>query len=243
MKLLQQLRNFTGGKFHIAVLLATAVGSGQDLVENTLKTGENLFSAVPAAVITAGAAGSFFAFKVEASEGSMGFLPGEPFNTFDRVDNFLFSETLPISAASLWIAGKLSDSDQMESVGEELCRGLFYTYGIVQTVKITAARTRPDGSNNRSFPSGHAAGASCLAAVLWSRYGPEVGLPFSGLAIYTCASRVNMGKHFLSDVVLAVAVGAACGIASSMVTNNQEGAKFSFSLSVDTEGRLTPGLW
>ncbi|MCD4708694.1 MAG: phosphatase PAP2 family protein [Candidatus Sabulitectum sp.] len=242
MKLLPQLRNFTRGKFLIAVLVA-AVAAGQDFVENTLETGENLFSSIPLSILTAGAAGSFFAFKTEDPAGYRGFLLGQPFATMDRVDNLIFGEALPVSTATLWIAGRLSDSVKMENTGEELCRGLLYTYSIVQTLKYATGRTRPDGSSNRSFPSGHAAGASCTAAVLWNRYGPEVGIPLSALALYTCVSRVNLGKHFPSDVVLGAAIGAACGIASAIADNNEEGKSgfFSFSLSVDTEGRI--GLW
>ncbi len=239
---MQQLRNFTRGRFLIAVL-AAAVATGQDTIERTLETGENLFTAVPAAILAAGTAGSFFAFKTESLAGYRGLLPERPFNTFDKVDNFLFGEALPVSAATLWVAGKLSDSDEMENTGEEMCRGLLYTYSIVQTLKFTTGRTRPDGSNDRSFPSGHAAGAACTAAVLWNRYGPEVGIPLSALTLYTCVSRVNLAKHFPSDVILGVAIGAACGIASSRASNNQGGGNFSLSLSVDTEGRITPGLW
>ena len=242
MKLLQQLRNFTRGRFLIAVLLA-AVAAGHDTIERTLETGENLFTAVPAAILAAGTAGTYFAFKTEDHSGYSGFLPQQPFNTFDKVDNLLFGEALPVSAATLWIAGKLSASDQLEDTGEEICRGLLYTYTIVQTLKFTTGRTRPDGSNDRSFPSAHAAGAACTAAVLWNRYGPEVGIPLSAITLYTCISRVNLGKHFPSDVVLGAAIGAACGFASAMASNDDEGNNFSFSLSVDTEGRITPGLW
>lgn len=244
MKLLPQLRSFTRGNFLIAASLA-AVATGDNLVENTLNTGENLLTPVPVSILAAGAAGAFFTFKTENHTGYTGFLPGQPFETMDRVDNLIFGEVLPVSSAAFWIAGKLSDSEAMENFGEELCRGLLYSYTIVQTLKFTTGRTRPDGSNNRSFPSGHAAGASCTAVVLWDRYGPEVGIPLSALALYTCVSRINLGKHFPSDVVLGAAIGAACGIASAMVNDSGEGenSSFSFSLSVDTEGRITPGLW
>lgn len=244
MKLLLQLRNFTGDNFLIAVLLA-AVATGNDIVENTLNTGENLFTPIPLSILAAGTAGSFLAFKTEDHTGDTGFLPGEPFKTMDRVDNLIFGEALPVFSAGLWIAGKVSDSEEMEDTGEEQCRGLLYTYTIVQTLKFTTGRTRPDGSNRRSFPSSHAAGASCTAAVFWDRYGPEVGIPLAALALYTCVSRVNLGKHFPSDVVLGAAIGTACGIASAMAGNGEKGmnGSFSFSLSVDTEGRITTGLW
>ncbi|MCP4646414.1 MAG: phosphatase PAP2 family protein, partial [bacterium] len=213
-------------------------------MDNTLQTGENLFSAVPASILAAGAAATYLAYRTENPIGHADLLPGQPFSTLDKVDNFLFGEPLPISAAGVWIAGKLADSRQTEDVGEELCRGLFYSYGIVQTLKLTTRRERPDLSNNRSFPSAHMAGASCLTAIVWNRYGPEAGIPLSLLALYTAVSRVNLGRHFPSDVVLGAAIGTACGIAASMVETDSESSdkqfSLSFSISVDTEGRISP---
>ncbi len=248
MKLLLQLRNFTRSRFLVAVVLTTVivtVASGQDLIENTLRTGENLFTPVPVSVLASGSLASFCLFKTEDPSGYRGSLPERPFRTFDKIDNVIFGKALPLSAAALWAAGVMADSDQIENTGEELCRGLLYTYGIVQTLKLTSGRLRPDSSNNRSFPSAHAAGASCVTAVLWHRYGAGVGVPLSALALYTCVSRVNLGKHFPSDVVFGAAVGAACGIASAVADNQGTGDGFSFSLSVDIdiEGRITPGLW
>ncbi len=239
MKLLQQLRNFTLNRSLIAILLST-IASAQGLWENTLETGQNLFTPVPLSVMTAGAGLSYLSYRAESKSGYQGFLPEKPFSTIDQIDNFLFAEFLPLSAATMWLTGKLSDSAETEELGQELCRGLVYTYGLVQTLKITTDRIRPDGSNTRSFPSGHAAGSACLASVMWGRYGADIGLPFTAIAIYTCLSRVNLGKHFPSDVILGAAIGTAFGIAASSV-NNQQG-NFSFSLSINTEGRIFPGL-
>ncbi len=242
MKLLLQLRNSTRSKFLIVLFMAT-LAAGQDLIDNTLQTGENLFSTVPLSVFAAGAAGSFLTFRIEDRAGYRTFLPEQPFKTLDAVDNFVFGKALLVAAPAFWLTGNLTDSDQVESVGEELCRGLAYTYGIVQTLKLTTGRIRPDESDNMSFPSAHAAGASCTATVLWNRYGTDIGIPLSILTLYTCLSRVNLEKHFPSDVILGAAIGVACGIASTTATKGEEVTAFSFSLSVDTEGRITPGLW
>ena len=240
---MQQLRNSTRSSLLFAALVFLAQQAiGNDLFENTLQTGENLFSPLPLSVLAAGAGCTYLACKAENDTGYSGFLPRSPFNTIDRVDNFLFAEALPLSAGALWVAGSISSSESTEDTGETLCRGLLYTYGIVQTLKLTSRRTRPDESNERSFPSAHAAGASCTAIVLWDRYGYDVGIPCTALALYTCVSRVNLGKHFPSDVVFGAAVGLACGFAAAAVGNNAELGSFSFSLSVDNEGRVTAGL-
>jgi len=242
MKLSQRSGNSTAIKFLITVVVCSSAIAGQ-LTDNTLETGGNLFSAVPACILAAGAAGSFAVYTAENTDGYCDFLPNSPFNTLDRVDDFLFGKSLPLSSAALWVTGIAAGSNSIESTGEELCRGLLYSYGLTQIAKLAIARTRPDGTNNRSFPSGHAAGASCSAVVLWHNCGADVGIPVAAVALYTCLSRVNLGRHFPSDVLMGAAVGTACGIAASMVDNDHPAGDVKFSLSVDTEGRITPGIW
>jgi hypothetical protein len=242
MKLSQQSGNSTKSRFLITLVVCCTAIAGE-LADNTLKTGRNLFTTVPASILAAGAAGSFLAYRTEDPEGYCGFMPESPFNTLDRVDDFLFGKALPVSSAAIWIAGKAAGSYDLEITGEELCRGLLYSYGLTWIAKISAERTRPDSTGTGSFPSGHAAGASCTAVVLWHNYGAGAGIPATAVALYTCLSRVNLGRHFPSDILMGAAVGAACGIAASMVYEGPSADGVSLSLSIDTEGRITPGLW
>jgi hypothetical protein len=242
MKLSQRSGNSIRTRFLLAVLVVSSAAAGS-LLDSTLNTGKNLFATAPVSVLATGALSSFLISRVENSSGNPGFMPGSSFKTVDMVDDFLFGKVLPVSSAAVWLTGCIANSEEIKNSGEELCRGLLFSYGIVQTFKIATGRERPDGSNNRSFPSAHAAGASCIAAILWSRYGAATGIPLSALAVYTCLSRVNLGKHFPSDVLMGAAIGAACGIASSMVSASQGTGGVKFSVSIDTEGRITPGLW
>ncbi len=241
MKLSYLLRNFTANSFIAVFILISFSYCG-----NLLDTGENLFSPVPLAVFATGATASFVAYKLENPSGNQNFLPNRPFNTIDRIDNFLFGELLPVTAGGIWIAGKLSDSNNIESFGEELSRGLVFTYGIVQTLKWSTGRTRPNNENNNSFPSAHAAGAACLASILWSNYGVEAGIPSAAIALYTCFSRVNMGKHFISDVIMGAAIGTASGIAAFSINENNTAEVLTdpiyFKIFIDTSGRITTGL-
>jgi len=242
MRLSKLSGNSTRNKLLIAVAICSTAFAGQ-LTDNTLATGRNLFTTVPASLLAAGAASSFLAYKTEGPEGYCGFMPESPFSTLDRVDDFLFGKALPVSSAAIWIAGKATGSYDLEITGEELCRGLLYSYGLTWIVKISTERARPDGTGSGSFPSGHAAGASCTAVVLWHNYGARAGIPAAAVALYTCLSRVNLGRHFPSDILMGAAVGTACGIAASMVYEGPSTDGMSLSLSIDTEGRITPGLW
>jgi membrane-associated phospholipid phosphatase len=80
-------------------------------------------------------------------------------------------------------------------------------------LKETVHKERPDGSNDQSFPSGHAAGAFQAASFVQRRYDDIPAWPGYVLATYTGWTRVEAKKHFTSDVL----AGAALGIGSSFL--------------------------
>ncbi len=107
--------------------------------------------------------------------------------------------------------GKLSKKDGLELLGRDLVRAQAVTQSLTLGVKLMVGRERPDGSNNTSFPSGHASGTFATATVLQRHYGWKVGVPAYAVAGYVAASRMNEGKHYLSDVVFGAAVGILAG--------------------------------
>jgi membrane-associated phospholipid phosphatase len=85
------------------------------------------------------------------------------------------------------------------------------TQSLTLGVKLIVRRERPDGSNHASFPSGHSSGAFASATVLQRHYGWKAGVPAYAVAGYIATSRLNEGKHYLSDVVFGAAVGILAG--------------------------------
>ncbi|MDR2953826.1 MAG: phosphatase PAP2 family protein [Prevotella sp.] len=84
----------------------------------------------------------------------------------------------------------------------------------VQTMKSSINVWRPDGSDDKSFPSGHTATAFVGAHILFKEY--KDTSPWIGIAGYTVAAgtgtlRVLNKKHWVSDVV----AGAGIGILSA----------------------------
>ena len=84
---------------------------------------------------------------------------------------------------------------------------------VVNGVKYTVKRLRPDFSTHNSFPSGHTATAFMTATLLHKEYGWKY--PWISILGYTAAgltgiSRVLNNRHWVSDVV----AGAATGIGS-----------------------------
>ena len=95
------------------------------------------------------------------------------------------------------------------------------TDGVVQLVKSEAAtvliteglknathQTRPDGSDNKSFPSRHAAVAFSAAQYMQMKGGWEYGLPAYAAAAYVANARVESNRHRWRDVAAGAATGA-----------------------------------
>ncbi len=81
----------------------------------------------------------------------------------------------------------------------------------VFALKLIFRRTRPDASNNNSFPSAHAANIFALATVTSHYYGKKVGIPLYIVACLVAASRVERGSHFPSDVIFGAMLGYISG--------------------------------
>lgn len=84
---------------------------------------------------------------------------------------------------------------------------------VVEGLKWTVGRTRPDGDSHRrnsSFPSSHAANAFTLAAVLTHRL-RRAAIPAWILAAVVAFSRVYLDRHWVSDIAgsLLIALGGA----------------------------------
>lgn len=82
---------------------------------------------------------------------------------------------------------------------------------IVELLKITSHRQRPNDANYKSFPSGHTSGSFTLAACLSEIYGKKVGIPAYAMATFVASSRINDNKHYFSDVVTGAVIGTIVG--------------------------------
>ncbi|RAK02840.1 PAP2 superfamily protein [Larkinella arboricola] len=89
--------------------------------------------------------------------------------------------------------------------------------GVTEGLKRTVQSTRPDGSNRRSFPSGHTAVAFTGAELLHQAYkhkSPWISIAGYAMATATGVLRVANEKHHWADVL----TGAGIGIASVKIT-------------------------
>ncbi len=128
-------------------------------------------------------------------------------------------------AATACLPGLANASSSEQRVGDQLSLvlpiGMLATelvrgdhegaWQLVQTFALTTATTevlkhqtkvtRPDGSNDLSFPSGHAARAFSVAAYARKRHGIENAWPLYLAATYVGHTRVDARRHRWSDVV------------------------------------------
>ncbi len=90
------------------------------------------------------------------------------------------------------------------------------TDGTTELLKNATARTRPDGSDDESFPSGHTSSASAFTTLanrnlqflsLSKMNRTLLRIAFTTLAAATGWARVEAGSHYPSDVLVGYALG------------------------------------
>jgi membrane-associated phospholipid phosphatase len=78
---------------------------------------------------------------------------------------------------------------------------------VAETAKHLITRTRPDGSDRKSFFSEHTALATAAGGSSWRGHGWTLGATMA-LDVGTGYLRMAAGKHYLSDVIVGAGTGA-----------------------------------
>jgi membrane-associated phospholipid phosphatase len=125
-------------------------------------------------------------------------------------------------AAGTWGFGKATGNAKATAVGGDLFRAQAVSQVFVQGLKLATQRTRPDGSNDHSFPSGHTASAFATASVLQRHFGWKVGVPAYAFGAYVGAARMSANKHHLSDVLMGAGIGIASGYSVTVGVGRQQ---------------------
>lgn len=154
-------------------------------------------------------------------------IPTSAFESGNLLGQFAFQAAAGFATFGV---GKAVGNQKAALVGRDIVRAQILSQALVQTVKFTVQRERPDGSNNKSFPSGHSASAFATATVLHRHYGWKVGVPAYALGGYVSLARMAWNRHHATDVVM----GAGFGIASAR-TVTMSMAKTRFSVGVRPE--------
>lgn len=116
---------------------------------------------------------------------------------------------LGLSVAAYGV-GRATHSRRLTAVSADLFRAELLAQGLTIGMKETIRRKRPEGGGF-AFPSGHTTVSFASATVLQQHFGWRVGAPAYALASYVALSRVQMKRHYLSDVAFGAALGVAAG--------------------------------
>jgi hypothetical protein len=116
-----------------------------------------------------------------------------------------------VAALSTFVVGRVTHSPKVSHFGMDLLRAQILTEGMTVGLKYATRRERPDLSNHRSFPSGHASVTFATATVIERHLGWKMSAVGYTLASYVAASRLHDNRHWLSDVVFGAAVGTIGG--------------------------------
>jgi hypothetical protein len=146
------------------------------------------------------------------------------FNRLERVGDFLGQpeNNYPIMLV-VWASGVIVNNDWLRDTGIMMIASVTSS-GLIQTIaKEAVGRSRPvfgrgafsfkpfGGADYHSFPSGH---TMLSVATSWILARQVNFLPlkivFYSLPVITGASRVYVGAHWLSDILLGSALGIAC---------------------------------
>lgn len=142
------------------------------------------------------------------------FKPGTWDNSFFEVaGRELGSPVTLVGGTAMFAAQGLAtgDHEQVETAGL-MGLGFVGTSATVQGLKHLTGRTRPDGSDDSSFPSGHTANSFLAAAVLAKEYGGATAIVSYGAATFVGASRIAGGRHHFTDVLVGAAIGQLFGL-------------------------------
>lgn len=117
-----------------------------------------------------------------------------------------------VGVAALSIAALGLPIAQGDRQGAFQAAGSLGASALVTTgLKYSFPEVRPDGSDRKSFPSGHTSTAFSAAASLYNRQGADIGLPAMLAASFVGLARVQADKHHWYDVVVGAGIGSASG--------------------------------
>lgn len=139
----------------------------------------------------------------------------------------------PQPDASFWLMGRSPRHDLLMAVAR--------SWAVTAALKFSVREERPNGSDRRSFPSGHTSLAATGAEFIRKEYGWGWGVPAYLLTGFVGWSRVQADQHYTHDVL----AGAAVGILANHDFWRRETRNSVASLALGTveSGRhATPGL-
>ena len=141
-------------------------------------------------------------------------------DTFETAGGPLYST---VFVAGMFTAGRFVDSPRFRAMTYDMLDAAVVNFTYTEILKVAVGRERPNGQDEKSFPSGHTSNAFALASVAQLHYGWKIGVPAYALAGLMGVSRIHQDKHWLSDVVAGATLGYIAGRTVVRVNNRGTG--------------------
>lgn len=93
--------------------------------------------------------------------------------------------------------------------GKQFALNMGTTVATTELLKRAVGSERPNGRDDRSFPSGHTSISFAAAGHLHARYGWQWGAPALAAAAFVGVSRVEARQHRWEDVIAGALIGTA----------------------------------
>jgi membrane-associated phospholipid phosphatase len=136
---------------------------------------------------------------------------------------------------AMFVAGRFAPQGRFRSATYDFAQAMIVNGAYTSILKYSVQRTRPDASNNLSFPSGHTSTAFSLAAVADHHYGWKIGVPAYVLASGIGLSRIEKDKHYLSDVLAGATIGIIVGRTVARLDGERPAKKRQISVGPATD--------
>lgn len=144
----------------------------------------------------------------------------------DGIDDYL--QYTPMAASFLLKATGLKCRSTWEERLYKSGASFVLCSGSTYLLKHSIHKMRPDGTDNKSFPSGHTAVAFCGATVLHKEFGkvsPWISVAGYAVATVTAVDRVRRNRHHWEDVATGAAIGFLSAQASYWIVDKITGKR------------------
>lgn len=155
--------------------------------------------------------GGALALSVHPADTSVNSSLSDDHGTFKAGKYIGNTGTLVGASVLTWGVGKMVGNNEVSHVALDGLRAIGESEAMLQTLKYTVRRERPDHSSGYAFPSGHAADTFAVATVINRHLSLKWSILAYGVSSYVAMSRLHDNVHYLSDVVFGAALGTATG--------------------------------
>lgn len=163
---------------------------------------------------------------------------GNDFTT--RIDNYLMLVPAAQMYAGNYLGFKPKNDMLHQTIHLAVANGI--SVALVTGLKPIFGKTRPDSSDNLSFPSGHTAIAFTNASLLFYEYkNQNIVYASSGylFAVATGLLRIANNRHYASDVLTGAGIGIGVGL---LVSYWQPLKSFHFKINKKSTALIYPQM-